>query len=862
MVTKYLPPSSSFPAREVQRDHILTVNMNKGMGNRFKDMPNYHNLILGHAILAVITFLFIVPAAILTAQFYHRSGATALRIHIYLQILTVALTTVIFVLGWVAVGPSRSLTNPHHGIGLAIYVLVLVQAIGGWWVHHRGRRHIPRKLPVTLYLHQWIGRAICLLAIAQVALGLTLYGSPKFTFVLYSIWGTFLLVLFFILCYRALPPLEGYGVERSSSHGGTVIEDKRPSRWGGFLGPLAAGAGAAALLGRRRDRSRSRSQSRSRVEVIPSRRTSRRESGGSYIEEEKFEKKKNDGFMDKLMKGAAVLGAAGLAKSWYDKRQRKKEEESEYSSVAPDTPSRRQRRPQRSEYTDESSDLSRTEEGRSNRMDDRRRPILPGPGDPVAAAAALSASEPRPSTPRRSQRHSYDSDSYTYDTYESPSRRSPVKESHGLRNGILAGLGIGWLSKKVKDKKDKKEQDRLDREEDERIEQERLARRGSGPSRFTGDGYPSPSRQHGRRSSRTDTSDLSSVMDDPHAIRPGSGIPPIPAALAGGAAADAGMSRSRPRRDSSRDDTVESVSMPPAPYDPQGVLHEVSESGSEDAYQSAAGSKPQRKNSSRRRREGEAAAAAAALAASALANEEEARRRRSRSRHSSSVPAGVSSPPVSVKVKVHGDKDRNVTLRRLTEAEAAAEREARSGERRRRRADSMSSLSGTDTATSRRRYRRDERDVEARAESSNPAAGAGTGTGFGPASSVSVMPPPPPMMEPLSPPSPAFAGGRKPKDSAYYSGRPMGDGIGTGPAAGGGGGSAARLTAESRMESTSKLGGLGSGVSPSSHGTWSQLSPDVGSPGTAGGETDPAAERRRRRRAERNQRGGTTVDFD
>ena len=61
----------------------------------------------------------------------------ALRYHIWLQIITVLLTTVIFVLGWIAVGPKRSLTNPHHGIGLAIYVLVLFHFIGGWWVHRR-----------------------------------------------------------------------------------------------------------------------------------------------------------------------------------------------------------------------------------------------------------------------------------------------------------------------------------------------------------------------------------------------------------------------------------------------------------------------------------------------------------------------------------------------------------------------------------------------------------------------------------------------------------------------------------------------------------------------------------------------------
>ncbi|KAE8445379.1 hypothetical protein EG329_013501 [Mollisiaceae sp. DMI_Dod_QoI] len=771
------------------------------MGNRFAGLPQYHQLIKGHGILAVITFLFIVPSAILIAAFYGRSPFWALRMHIYLQILTVALTTVIFTLGWFAVGPERSLTNPHHGIGLAIYVLVLWQAITGWWIHRRERGRGRRRLPVKLVLHQWLGRATALLGFAQVPLGLTLYGSPKFTFVLYSLWMFFLLLLFFILSYRAQVPIDA-GVLRSSSHGGTVMEDKKPSRFGGLLGPLAAGAGAAALLSSRRNRNRSRSRSRSRVEVIPSRTGSRRGSRrDSYIEEEKYESggrrrddKKGGGMMDTLLKGAAVLGVAGLAKSWYDGRKRRREEDT-YSSVAPDTPSRRHDRRRHSDSS-ESVEVHRMEEGRTH------RPILPGPGDPVVAAAAMSAAGPRPTTPRPvrpgARRDSYDSDSYyDYDSTLSPSRRP--QSTHKVRNGVLAGLGVGWFAKKMKERRDKKEADRVARLEEERIEDERRARRGQTPQRLTGDGFPTG--RHGRRGSRTQSSDLSSVIDNPHDVRPGA-IPPIPAAFAAGTgagAAGAAINQSQSRHDITQN-INEPVAMPPIPHDPQGILHQ--ESGSE-SYMSPGGH-PHRRHSERRRREGEAAMAAAAGAAATLAAEEERRRHRSQSRHEGS---NVASPPVSVKVKVHDDKDRHVTLRRLTEQEAAAEREARRSERHRRRADSVSSLSGTDTAASRRRYRRDEREAERRAE-------------------TSVLPPPPPPMAPLSPPNPAFAGGRRPKDSAYYSGRP-GE-----PSASGTG-----IPAPS----------IGT---PESHATWSAMSPDV----STGDGAEAAAERRRRRRLERNAR--------
>jgi hypothetical protein len=137
---------------KISDDPVLQSLTGTGMGNRFKDMPGYHSTIRGHGIVAAITFMLVLPAAIMIARFYHRSPALALRLHIWLQILTVALTTVVFILGWVAVGPARSLTNPHHGIGLTIYVLILVQAIGGCIIHRREKGKQRYRIPLRLYV--------------------------------------------------------------------------------------------------------------------------------------------------------------------------------------------------------------------------------------------------------------------------------------------------------------------------------------------------------------------------------------------------------------------------------------------------------------------------------------------------------------------------------------------------------------------------------------------------------------------------------------------------------------------------------------------------------------------------------------
>lgn len=850
---------------------ILTICL-LGMANRFSTLAQYHTLIKAHGIIGAIVFLFIIPAAIFYARFYTRRPGYAIRFHAYLQILAVLLTTVVFTLGYFAVGPERSLTNPHHGIGVAIYTLILLQIFGGWVIKNiRGRS-------LRVMLHQWFGRTIALLGMAQVPLGLALYGSPKYLFILYALWMAFLLLMYFIFDYRAWDRPDYVIHDRDGRSEVTRTERTDHKSSGGtsrWLGPAAAAGGLWALMrGRKKDRSpsRERSRSRSRVsrvrsrsrapEVIPSRRE-------SYIEEKHTdhysERPKRSsstaggGFKDRFMGLGAGLGAAALIARMTGRRNRVEDEE--YSAIATDTPSRRRhsRSSRRhggtvvTDYSDESEEY---------RRDGRRSPLLPGPGGPSAMAAAISAAERRqsgsrpvrPVTPQRSHRRgesiidsTLDSD---YSSYVSPSRRnSGARNSKGaVEKGLLAGLGLGWFAKKMKDRRDTKQDGRL-REEEERLRIEEDERRaGHHEPRYTGDGYGhnTPPRRHSRRQSlrpaapiRTGTEatemteeesslieprplsgydaprpDLSAGTYQPYQPPPPGPVPPPVAQYTAHTATAPTPPPSIPvpadhARTSSRPSVIEPVVMPAIPDDPRGILARSSESESFV-------SQGDRRRSESRRRAGEAAMAAAASSAGMLAAEQEAQRRVEEDRGASRG----RTPPVSVKVKVHDDKDRNVTLRRLTEEEAMAARRAR-----RRRADSVSSLSGSEVGSgSRSRYRRDasrRRAAEEDAES---------------------------VIAPLSPPQPSFAGGKRPKDSAYYSGPPPIPGpSGTQPGAG---------------ATVSSL------ASPGSHGTWSGMSP-VGTPGVPGpseaaSATASAADRRRRRRQERrNDRPAAsgTVDF-
>ncbi|KAH6661371.1 hypothetical protein BKA67DRAFT_550988 [Truncatella angustata] len=792
---------------------------NIGMGNRFSSIAQYHQLITGHGILAAIVFLFVIPFAVMIARFSRRRDDRAVKHHAYLQVLAVGLTTVVFILGFFAVGPERSLTNPHHGIGVAIYTLILLQALGGRFI-----RKI-RKTSLRIMIHQWFGRTIALLGIAQVPLGLTLYGSPKYTFILFAVWMAFLLLVYFLLSWRhekTNPKIYAHGGRSVPAGTEYSVSERREERDGrGWLGPLAAGAGIAALWQGRKNRkekeqshSRSRSRSHVRSRSRPAEVISSRHGSPSYVEKTEYsehaEPPKSGGFMNKLLGAAALFGAGAFAKKQLDKRETRRYRDEEYSAVATETPSKsdqrtRPKRPAHSQLTESEFSDSVTEFGRDGRH-----------GGPTAAAAALSAAEARPHrpmTPRPSHHRGptesrldsvFSSD---YSSYVSPSRRAREereKGKGGAGKGILAGLGLGWLAAKLQGRKDRRAA-----EEEERVRYEDERRDGQHGSRLTGDGYGSPRRASRRRPSRpagtvttymTGDSDLSSVEPRPTGVS--SAGPPMPPLGPAGH----GPVQIRPVAGESitqHGAVVEPVDMPSIPNDPHGILHR-SQSGSEE-YMSAGGH-PHRRHSSRRRRESVAASAAAP--ASALAAEQEFDSRRTARSHSRAP-----SQPVSVKVKYHDDRDRNITLRRLTEEEAARE------QRRRRRSQSASSLSGSDIGGNgrQRRYRRDS---SARRPGDELAS------------------------EQLSPPAPAFAGGRRPaKDSAYYSGPPPGP-------------STAPMTPMHGNPTVSSIG------SPGSHGEWSALSPSPSGPtGTDGGIS--AAERRRRRRLERRDQRppASTVEF-
>ena len=682
-------------------------------------MTGYHALVRAHGIIAAITFLGVIPAAIMIARFYGRRPFWALRLHIWLNLTAFLLLTVVFVLGNFAVGPARSLTNPHHGIGLAIYVLVIVQVLGGWLVHRRLKGQSRLHLPLKLMLHQWFGRAIALLGIVQIPLGLTLYGSPEWLFILYAVFVFALLVAYFLLSWMHQRRINDYDSHGSYLSADELDDERRHSAHNGRLGRLAmagtAGAGLAALF-------RRRSRSRSHGDVIGT-----DESGTSYSSTEKHSDTSNRGLGHRLLQIGAIGGGIAAVRSLFGRKDRRDSS----SDLGPYRP------PVGGNQVIDTETVSRLEEGRPF----VNRPITPlgnRPVTPVGTSPGYIRPTHPLANPPMTPGHRHSTSSFSYASYMSgsPSRRD--RRSHPFRDAFAAGGAVFALRQVFKSRRQRKEDRRTEELRAQRIEEERLARANS-QHRYTGDGLTPPRRhRHSRPVSHASTDFAGSVADDRN-TRPGFNLP---VAGVGAAAAGALADRDRirpvgtdPVVTTTHQSTTNPVPMPPALPSYQA---NITSSGSE-VYTTALG-----RQHHRHRLQEEALGGLAAVPAGAAANE-------SRRRHSGRHTDSMESPPVSVKVQMHRD-GQHVTLRRLNREEAAAQREERRRERRaasarRRHNSSFSSSSGGEhlggrASSADRRWRRTEALERQQAEQAEAEAAA-TGARITASGPPMAYPPPP-----------------------------------------------------------------------------------------------------------------------
>jgi hypothetical protein len=591
------------------------------------------------------------------------------------------------------------------------------EAINGCFWRNRKKNRL--HWPLSLMLHSWVGRATALLGLAQVPLGLTLYGSPAFLFVLYALWTFGLLVLYFVLEWlagrrqerhggAAAPYGTGYGGSEGSYYSEHVTgqPQKEGRGWGKWL---AAGAGAAGLAALWRRRS-NREKERPTTSVADS--ESSATSWWSSEQEKKRPQKESTGLGTRLMQVGALAGGLAAVKKLFGRRD--KDEDSHVGPYRPPLGGN-------TSYTGTSDSMSRVEEGLPP-----HRPVTPTGASPGHVRPSHPLAQP-PMTPGR--RHS--EDSYSYYSYMSGSPSHQDRKGNTFRNALAAGGAAFAVRQLFKNRRQKKEERRAEDLRKQRLEEERLARANSA-HKYTGDGVPPRRNRHNRVGSQT-ASDLSSLASEP--VYPGTAGTPSAAA----ASALADRHQIRPVGTDPTISTPGPASAAPPGMPPIPPAHNYNSSGSE-VYTTGSGRQKHRHGTT-------AAAGLAGVAAGALGAEAVNRRRRQEQQNDS-----VESPPVSVKVKMHND-GRHVTLRRLTEEEQAAQRRSErraSAAGRRRRNSSFSSGDDADTmgaSAADKRWRRTEA-MEAQQAAENAAAGP---SGPTPPVHMPYPTPPPPGTQAIDP---------------------------------------------------------------------------------------------------------------
>ena len=516
-----------------------------------------------------------------------------------------------------------------------------------------------------------------MLALAQIPIGLTLYGSPRSLFILYALAVFALLATYFVLVHRNHKRVGAAFDERESYISGArsdYIDDKstviseppeaRRHRLEEMAGAVGLGAAVAAL--RRRSSGRHRrvdsGDDASSVALSGAPPPRAHPPAQSYMSERFTESDYSEppprSWRDRLVGPAAGAGGFMAAKKFFNRRKEKEDDEYHERSPGP---------PLGGAVSHSALDINNVEEGRTmgtndqdwRRVEERER-------------AQQRAMERADDLHTRLTGESFESDL----TPDTPSPRSRRFALPGLSR---AGGGLGRIGSLFKRKRERKEDERIEaertrEEENERMydrrftggdgvprvpgsrmreeEDERVFGGNNGPPRYTGDG--TPRRTGGRVGSNSPLTERTERTGSPNRSRAGErslidgdspqriNIPPPPRSMRGNSrpsqpqfhsASPSSDRQWRQNPDSNNNPNVTQesspISPPPAATDATGSLL----------------SPPPPPHGGMRT-------------------------------HSASPHEGVGSPPVSVKVKMHDD-GRHVTLRRLGEEEAARERENR-----------------------------------------------------------------------------------------------------------------------------------------------------------------------------------------
>lgn len=183
--------------------HDYNDNIKLDLENGGSELAPYDKLIIAHASLMFAAWLVIIPLAIFIVRFGRNIFLTTwFKLHVGIQVLlSIPVILAGSSLSFVAAGSILKFDDPHQIVGFVLFLGFFVQlAIG--LIHHHLYDKNRGYTPWWTKLHWWFGRALVILSIFQIPLGLSLYGAKSSYFYIYYVYLFVLLVAFTFSSFR------------------------------------------------------------------------------------------------------------------------------------------------------------------------------------------------------------------------------------------------------------------------------------------------------------------------------------------------------------------------------------------------------------------------------------------------------------------------------------------------------------------------------------------------------------------------------------------------------------------------------------------------------------------------------------
>jgi len=151
---------------------------------------------IAHGICMGTAYAVLFPLGLIVARYGKGEGGTWFKIHFFLQNYAFLIMIAGVTIGYTLPDIHFASFTYHGALGTAIFIFTVIQVAMGFARPHKEKGEaVTTGRAIFEFIHHWLGRSICIMAIAQIAAGIKELGVGAFA---YGIWVPFVITFFLI----------------------------------------------------------------------------------------------------------------------------------------------------------------------------------------------------------------------------------------------------------------------------------------------------------------------------------------------------------------------------------------------------------------------------------------------------------------------------------------------------------------------------------------------------------------------------------------------------------------------------------------------------------------------------------------